>query len=423
MSTIEIPPLLLQFIVTLVAAFVLGLELHQSRRAQSGPDQGSNLGFGTTRTLTLTAMVGFALFFIGALPAFLTGLAVIAFWLGIEYSYRLNSGHDKRLLTRVLMIVTYCIGPLVMISPPWFVALYVVSALLLLGEKPQIRRLSDVFRYDEGARLAKFLLMAGLVLPLLPKTQIHALVPVTWYAMWLAMIAVSGMSYVSYLIQTYFLPNRGLLLTGLLGGLYSSTAATIVLARRCATNGQASSALYSPPIILATAMMYLRLWVIVYALGHHDAALQLALPFGLLILLALGVAFWVHRQGNHQETESTNAIRHPLEINTALLFALFFTFFAGLTQWVTQAFGEEGLNILAAIVGLSDIDPFILSILAGTYSISDTAIVGAILIASGSNNLIKALYAFTLARNAAVLPAVIALASSFVLSVGYALLH
>ena len=423
MTSIDLPPLLLQFLVTIVAAFVLGLELHQMRRTGLHPEQGTNLGFGTTRTLTLTAVVGFALFHIGALPAFLAGLGVLALWLSIEYWYRLHTGHDKRLLTRVLLMAAYCIGPLVILTPPWFVALYVVAALVLLGEKPKIRQFSDTFRYDEGARLAKFLLMAGLILPLLPKTPIQPWIPVTWYELWLALIVVSGISYASYLVQTYFLPNRGLLLTGVLGGLYSSTAATVVLARRAAgllaDNKPATIGAFSPPIIMATAMMYLRLWLIVYALGHSDAAYRLAGPFVGLILASMVIALIIYRRASNSSDMEAETIRHPLEFSTAILFAVLFAFFAGLTHWVTQQYGAEGLNILATVVGFSDIDPFILSILAGKFSVPESTIVGAILIASGSNNLLKALYAIGLARSRAVMPAAIWLILTFVLSVGY----
>jgi len=422
MTSIDIPPLLLQFIVTIVAAFVLGLELHQLRRTHLKSTQTASLGFGTTRTLTLTAIVGFVLYHIGALAAFLAGLGMLTVWLSIEYWYRLQTGHDKRLLTRLLIVAAYSLGPLVMLTPPWFVALFVVVTLLLLGERPKIRRFSDAFHYDEGARLAKFLLMAGLVLPLLPKTPIQHWIPVTWYEMWLAMIVVSGISYASYLIQTYFLPNRGLLLTGLLGGLYSSTAATVVLARRAASHTTANASVYSVPIILATAMMYLRLWVIVYALGHHQAAFELALPFAALVMISLVISLLLHRRNVMTDIQEPDAIRHPLEFYTAILFAFLFVFFAGLTQWVTQTFGTEGLNLLSLVVGFSDIDPFILSILAGKFSVSDSAIVGAILIASGSNNLLKAIYALTLSRRRSVIPAAIWLITSFLLSLGYVFL-
>lgn len=422
MTSIEIPPLLLQFIVTIVAAFVLGLELHQVRRTHLKPTQTASLGFGTTRTLTLTAIIGFVLYHIGALTAFLAGLGMLTIWLSVEYWYRLQTGHDKRLLTRLLIVAAYCLGPMVMLTPPWFVALFVVVTLLLLGERPKIRQFSDAFRYDEGVRLAKFLLMAGLVLPLLPKTPIQDWIPVTWYEMWLAMIVVSGISYASYLVQTYFLPNRGLLLTGLLGGLYSSTAATVVLARRAANHAAANTSVYSVPIILATAMMYLRLWVIVYALGHHQAAIELAAPFAALVVISLVISLLLHRRSATTDTQEPDAIRHPLEFSTAILFAFLFVFFAALTQWVTQTFGTEGLNLLSLVVGFSDIDPFILSILAGKFSVSDSAIVGAILIASGSNNLLKAIYALTLSRSRSVLPAAIWLIASFLLSLGYVFL-
>ena len=116
--------------------------------------------------------------------------------------------------------------------------------------------------------------------------------------------------------------------------------------------------------------------------------------------------------------QDTADIRHPLELSTAILFALLFMLFAFLTQYVTSIFGGHGLKSLAIIVGFTDIDPFILSLLGGNFTVSNAAIVSAIVLASGSNNLLKAAYAIGLARNRSVLFASAWLSLLFVISLG-----
>jgi uncharacterized membrane protein (DUF4010 family) len=97
-----------------------------------------------------------------------------------------------------------------------------------------------------------------------------------------------------------------------------------------------------------------------------------------------------------------------------------FVAFAAITDFVTNHFGANGLHLLSFVVGFSDIDPFILSLLDGKFQISQAAIVSAVLIASGSNNLLKAGYAMVLSRQKAMIPAAAWLAATLVISAAYA---
>ncbi len=415
----EVPPLLFAFVATVLFGFVIGLEVHSYRRAQN-----QDLGFGTTRTLTLLAVLGFALAALDpTLELFAVGLLALAILLALQYYDRLKAG-EQSLLPALIALLTYPLGPIALAQPVWLLIIYVVVVLLLLSEKPHIRRFSDVFRSTETVTLAKFLIMAGLVLPMLPDRQIAPFVSVTYSQLWLAVIVVSGISYLSYLAQTYFIPKGGVLLTGVLGGLYSSTATTVVLSRR-AHDAPSGHRLFGAAIVLATAMMYLRLMALILILGHLAAAWRLVLPFTVLAGVSALVAWLLYRRSTDPSgpvAGSPEPVRHPLEFSTALLFALLFVLFAALTQFVVTGYGASGLHLLSFAVGFSDIDPFILSLLEGKFQVSNAAIVGAIVIASGSNNLLKAAYALVLGRQRDLVPAALWLTLSFVLSVAYVLM-
>ncbi len=413
-------PELVAFIATALFGFVVGLEWHHYRRSTR-----HDLGFGTTRTFTLIAIFGLALMLID--PNGLVygiGLVVLGAWLGLDYWRRLQA-HDDRLLGLVLALIVYTFGPLVLHGPLWLPILFVIATLILLSEKPMIRRFSDALRNDEAMTLAKFLIMAGVILPLLPDEHIAPFLTISWYQVWLAVIVVSAISYLSYLAQTYFFPNRGALLTGILGGLYSSTAVTVVLGKRARSLSASAARPLAVATVLATLMMYLRLWMLIVALGHTQSALHLALPFALLVLASAGVAgwlFWRTPAANKSESGAQEPPPHPLEFSTALLFAFLFVFFATVTHFVVKDYGSQGLHLLAFMVGFSDIDPFILSLLDGKLQVNEHALESAILIASGSNNLLKALYALILSRNRGMLLAAGWLVASFGLSLGYVLL-
>lgn len=414
----HLPSLMLSFGLTVLFSFVIGLQLHSYRRTYEGGD----LGFGTTRTLTLTGVAGFGLLTLDPSGWFyIAGLVVFSLFLLM--SYRLRQEKDPSLIPPLLTILTYMIGPIALREPLWFLVVYVVVILLILGESPGIRKLSDSISTAEAVTLAKFLIMAGVVLPFLPARQISGIVPVTYTQVWLAVVMVSGVSYLSYLARTYFFPDRGILLTGALGGLYSSTVATIVLARKSRSEGGASGALVGTAIILASSMMFLRMWLLVFILGPREIALDLLFPYGILLMLSLagawGSRFFDKVLKTEDTTNNPDTPHHPLELRTAVVFSGAFVFFAAFTHLIVTKYGAAGLHLLSFAVGFTDITPFILSLLAGNFHVSKGILEGAIILASGSNNLINGFYALVLARNRRVLPAVLWLSTAFILSLLY----
>lgn len=421
-----LPLLLVQFVAAVVLSFVLGLELHSYRRAQ-----GEGVGFGTTRTLTLIGAAGFVLWLLdGTTPRglYLAGLVALTLWLAVDLAWRRRTDAGQgdagsSLLPALIALLGYALGPLILTQPRWLVAAVLTVAILMLAEKPLIRRLSDAVPVSEGVTLAKFIILAGLVLPLLPDTPIPGLVDISYAKVWLAVVVISGISYAAYLAHRYAFPRAGTLLTGLLGGVYSSTAATVVLSRQA--RGDAGIATQAPAaVVLATAMMYVRLWVVIIVLGHWTAARALAVPFLLLLTGSLLVALWLWRRthgalGTASAPAATLAARNPLDLPVAFLFAGLFVLFAAVTAFVTLHFGVTGLHVLGFLVGFTDIDPFVLSLLAGHFQVMEPAVVSAILIASGSNNLLKAGYALLLSRQRSMLPAAAWLVFSMMLSLAW----
>lgn len=414
-----IPPQLAGFTGTIALAFVIGLELHAYRRRNTASALPLRLGFGTTRTITLIAAAGFVLWSIAPIIPFCVGLAVLGGLFALDYQKKLESG-DASLLVSLIGILAYLLGPCVLTAPIPVTAALVVAILFVLGEQNWIRRFSDAFPSEEGVTLAKFLILAGLILPLLPDADILGLSGITYTKVWTAVLVISGISYLSYLAHRYLFPRAGTLLTGVLGGLYSSTAATVVLARAArAEPGQA--ALVPAAMITATAMMYARLLAVIVLLGHLDAARALVIPFGGFFIASLATAFVLARQAKPGAPEPCHAPveKNPLDLPIALVFAALFVAFAAITHFVTGRFGAGGLRLLSFAAGFSDIDPFILSLLAGKFQVSEAAIVTAVLTASGSNNLLKAGYALALSRQRAMLPPACWLAVTLLLSLLY----
>jgi len=288
-----------------------------------------------------------------------------------------------------VVFIVYGFGPLIYMKPIWFSVLVVTTVLIMVELKPQFKSLTARFDNDEFIILAKFLLMAGIVLPLLSNDVISPEVPISPYKIWLAVVVISGISYLSYLIQKFVYPSKGMIVTGLLGGMYSSTATTVVLARK-SKSSHAAINLVSSSIIMATGVMFIRVLLLAFVF-NASVGKVLLLPLSLLALFTFVVAWVIYKfgsKGSDDKLESRKA-RNPLEFKTAVLFAVLFVVFALLTRYVMNTYGTHGLNILSLVVGVTDIDPFLLSLFTGKYQISMDALAQATLIAVTSNNVIK----------------------------------
>ncbi|HXP50169.1 MAG TPA: DUF4010 domain-containing protein, partial [Bacteroidia bacterium] len=218
------------------------------------------------------------------------------------------------------------------------------------------------------------------------------------YKFWLAIVVVSSISYFSYLLRKFVFPDTGILLTGVLGGLYSSTATTVILARKSKEDIDGNRIIGA--MFLALTMMYLRIFLL--ALFFNAQIATMLLPkFVVLIIISALIAFYFTKirksavkKGNEQI--ATTEHQNPLEFKTALLFGGLFIVFAIVTQFVIKTYGGHGVSVLAFIVGVTDIDPFIINLFQGKMSIGADIITVAVLNAITSNNVLKLIYSLSL---------------------------
>lgn len=389
----EIPTLFIQFLLTIVFSFIIGLE-----QRKHYPEEGEHLTFGTDRTFTFIGLFGFALFV--AQPAemylYLAGGLGVSFLLGIFYYQKIKIQKDYGLTTVLLALLTYVMPLLVITQPNWLTMLFFVLVLILTESKGVIGGFSEKIDRAEFITVAKFIVIAGIILPALPDKQIFSFLNLSPYKVWLAIVVISAISYLSYLLRKFVFPNAGVLLTGLLGGLYSSTATTIILARK-SKDAEANPREYAAAIIIATAMMFLRIYILML-IFNYSVGIAIAPWFILLVLVSIGSAYYLYTGFKPiKKSASVSPIKvedkNPLEFKVAVVFALLYVFFSFVTQYTLVHFGTDGLNVLSYIVGFSDIDPFLLNLFQGKYNVSDLLIGIASLQAILSNNILKMIYA------------------------------
>ncbi len=385
----EFDSMLVHFGITVVFAFLIGLEIKTYR--QHSPAKVKRDFFGSTRTMTFMGILGFVFYQIDPahLVVYVVGLVGFTLLYLLFYQQKLKEGKSSILLYLVSLIV-YSFGPLSGHFPLWMMALLFVLVVFVLNAKSVIESFSQNINSSEFETLGKMILLSGVILPLLPDEKVIDYIPLSPFKIWLAVVIVSSISYGGYILQKYLFKNRGFFITGLIGGLYSSTATTVVLAKKIKTNGASPS--LDAGIILATSMMYLRL-IVVAAIFNLAVAVDILPPFILFAILGVGISIYLMSRRESVVKGAEFVDENPLELGTAFVFAGLFVIMISLTTYVTKHFGDTGLQILSFITGFTDIDPFILSLLTGKYTVLQHQIVSAIMIAAGSNNILKAIYA------------------------------
>jgi uncharacterized membrane protein (DUF4010 family) len=268
-----------------------------------------------------------------------------------------------------------------------------VTAVLLLGTREKLHRLIQIVPQEELLTAGEFLVLVGIILPLVPSEPVTTATPLTPFHVWLAVVAICTLSYVTYLLQRYVAVRHATLLPAILGGLYSSTATTIVLSKRQHEAGAARSDL-SAGIVAATAIMYVRLGVVI-ALFSGRLAVALVPALGILFFFGVAMAAREWRRSTDRDSaELTVPTTNPLQVPTAVVFAAILVIISVATAWTRQTFGQAGILVLAAVVGVADIDPFVVNIAqGGVTGVSVATLSAAILIAASSNNIAKAAYA------------------------------
>ena len=379
----------LQIFFVLLLSFLIGIQ----REAQkNNPD---HFSFGGVRTFPIIGLIGYGISLLAGADLVLVfyGFTVIAAFLLLAYWHKISASGFAGVTSEMSGLATYLIGVLVNHDLLWVATTITVTSLILLELKEFLEGLANKIEAADIFSFTKFLLLSAVILPILPNLP-YTQFQINPFKTWLVVIAVSGISYISYVLQRLKKGGGGILLAAALGGIYSSTVTTIALATQ--SKNEACERIFSGGILIASGMMYVRL-VVLLAIFNEPLMLRLALPFLSLALVSLSCGFfWARSENNYPSQISKDTkIKNPLEISTALLFALIFIFMLIVTYYSSQYLGSAGIYVLSAIMGITDVDPFLMSLTQTSPSgYSPLIAVNAILIATASNNFVKGIYAY-----------------------------
>jgi uncharacterized membrane protein (DUF4010 family) len=381
------------FLIAILIGALVGIEREKTHKAAH------EVSFGGLRTFILFAQAGA----VGAWLSvhfntpwiFIAVFAAVSAAVVTGYILESRVSPDSLGLTTELAAITVCLlGGAVMAGyPEGAVALAILTSSILAFKQPLHGVVAKIGTDDLYAGL-KLLIATFIVLPLLPAAPIDPWGALNPYRLWLLVILISMLSLVGYVAVRWLGSARGTAVTGIAGGLVSSTAVSLSMARQSRIeSGAVAADAFTAGILLAWAVMFARV-VLTIAIVYRGLVMHVLIPFGTMAVAAAAAGVWFFRR-HHAATRSAGPvpemeIRNPFSLTAATQFGLLFAAVLLLVKLAETYAPATGVYVVSAVAGLTDVD-------AITLSMSDfarqggalTTAAAAITIAAVSNTLVK----------------------------------
>jgi uncharacterized membrane protein (DUF4010 family) len=386
---------LVGFAIALFLGALIGIE--REKRTEEELESGSRKqrGIAGLRTFVLFAEAGAVAAWLsrelGTPWVFVGAGAMVTAVVLAGYAATSRAEGQLGLTTEVAALVTYLLGGTVLFGHAEVaVALAIATSAVLAFKQPLHGLIERIGRDDLYAGL-KLLIATFIVLPVLPNRAIDPWGALNPWKMWWLVILISALSLVGYVATRALGAGRGIPLTGLAGGLVSSTAVTLSLARRSAESGGNARLDHelAAGILLSWATMFARIGVLVAAVNAPLLG-GIAWPLGAMVAVAGAAAAWHHVSSRaHGLSSDAVALANPFSLTSAIRFALLFAAVLLAVAGVERYFPDRGLYAVAALAGLTDVDAITLSVAKPSEGQTAGTAIAAIAIAAASNTLVK----------------------------------
>ncbi|EDP70440.1 hypothetical protein FBALC1_06773 [Flavobacteriales bacterium ALC-1] len=375
---------LIRMLVAVGIGLVIGLE-----REFSNFQKGDI--FAGLRTFSIVALCGFVCTFLSFIYfswVFIAGLFAVIIIVAIWYWISAKQG-DIGSTTEFALIFTYLLGGLTMLGYIEYSLALTVIILVLLSLKPKFKILVGQLTQDEVYAFIRFVIIALLILPFLPNTYYGPFEVINPQEIGWVVVLTSGIGFIGYILMKFLGSNRGLLLTGIVGGLVSSTVISWIFSKKSKETPTLSNG-YALAIFAAATIMIIRVlfWVFLF---NKSVLKDLFVPLLIVLIAAFGVTlFFYKKQQTKQRSEEKIPLGEPLNIREAVFFGLLYSGILLLVSYASDTYGEKGIYVTSAISALTDIDAISISVskLAGE-SIQFLTAQNAILLATLTNTIIK----------------------------------
>jgi uncharacterized membrane protein (DUF4010 family) len=325
--------------------------------------------------------------------AFLMGFVFLGltFVLLIAYSKSLDKFEDFSITSIIASLITFTLGALTVFGHITLASASAVVITSLLGFKPLLHGWVKKLEQHELNATLELLLISVVMLPILPDQGYGPWAAFNPYHIWWMVVLIAGISYLGYFAIKIGGNQHGPVLTGALGGLVSSTAVTLNLSKLSSSYPNRENVL-AAGILTACATMFARTLLLTWIM--NPALFQALLPALLIMaLFTYLIAFLLWKNTRSFRTDEELTLKNPFQLGMALKFAAFLVLIMLLSKLLKEYFGDMGTYFLAAISGLADVDPIILSMSQMTKDGLEVSVAArAILIAVAVNSGIKSVF-------------------------------
>ncbi len=325
----------------------------------------------------------------------LIGLSFVGLVIALTAAYltELKRDADLGITSLVAGLLTFGFGTLAVLGFSAAAAAAAVITALLLGVKPQLHRWVEALEPEELRAAVKLLLISVVLLPMLPNRGYGPWQVLNPYEIWWMVVLIAGISFTGYFAIKIAGERIGIAVTGLAGGLVSSTALTLHFARLRRTRPELTTLLASG-ILLACGTMFPRMLLISSLINPRlfpvilPPMVAMALP-----VYVPALAYWCFR-GQQPGATQARVVQNPLELGTALRFGALLALILLLAASLQHFAGHLGVLLLAGVSGIADVDAITLSLSRmSTGNLSTAVVVAGVVIASAVNNGVKGLLA------------------------------
>lgn len=356
-------------IIALLLGSLIGIERERSRQvAGNGHHE-----FGGVRTMSLISMFGYLIYELFSNQPIVFTTFVLGFWSLIVASYVVSSIQNKNsgATTEIAGIFVFLIGVLTAMDQLLFASAIALLVAILLFFKGQLHNFAKKLEKEELVSTFKFIAVAFVILPLLPDRTIDPFMVINPNKIWFFVVLVSGISFLSYIAVKVLGAKRGIGLGGFFGGLVSSTALSVTFSNLSKKNHKIVNP-FVFGILIACSAMFFRVLIEVLVLNRE---LLSVLSFPLVAMgvtgLILSLVFWFFdKNKKHEMSEKDLAVKSPLQLSTAVKFAIMIVILLVVSKYATVHFGSSGLYLTAFFSGLVDVDAIAIS-MANLSAIGD----------------------------------------------------
>jgi uncharacterized membrane protein (DUF4010 family) len=377
--------------MALLMGLLIGIEREHSIGIEREPSQKDFPFFAGVRTFPLITLFGFLCGLAARagwgwmLPVGLAGVCAIAVAAFIVWS----QGPYKGATTEFMTLLAFVFGALTALGYLIPAATFAVVSTLLLSVKAPLHRLAESIQEGELYAILKFLVVSVIILPLLPNRAFGPLQALNPRLIWWMVVLISGLSMVGYVLTKFLGARQGIAVTGILGGMTSSTAATFDFSHQARSAGESLARYFALGITIASTIMFVRV-VIITAVIYAPLARALTLPIALPFIAGVGISIYLWKR-KESEQNAALQVKNPMELWSAIKFGLVFAVVMFVSKAGYHYFGSSGIYVTGVLAGLVDLDAFTISAahLAQESILAPNTANASILLACATNTLVK----------------------------------